>query len=81
MKSGGLTIAQKRSRIFNILKLLKSDTKDKIEAINKCIVILKVIRSNNARIIKKKKRLYTERTFFYKKLKVIEDRIDKIVFG
>lgn len=81
-----LTRAQKHSILYNLLKLLKLDARDKLNMVNselKKIGDSSQIKRMEIKIhkFKRKEKLLVEKVFFQLKIQTLEQRIDKLVFG
>lgn len=84
MNLNDCTRAQRRSRIFNLLQLLKSDAQNKIKITNEELNELTEKQEKSPRtltIVRKEKQLVSSRMFFRKKINILEFRIQKLYYG
>lgn len=77
-----ILVISEESKRYNLLKLFKLDTQEKINRINKNLrklTIEQIKERRSSKVVRREKRLIISRMFFNRKLKILEEKINKLI--
>lgn len=77
-----ILVISEESKRYNLLKLFKLDTPEKINRINKNLrklTIEQIKERRSSKVVRREKRLIISRMFFNRKLKILEEKINKLI--
>lgn len=77
-----ILVISEESKRYNLLKLFKLDTQEKINRINKNLrklTIEQIKKRRSLKVVRREKRLIISRMFFNRKLKILEEKINKLI--